>query len=138
MTNERFLNLTYELHHNTTIYHYSVTMKLTMKYLKKVQRLKRFFPGFLKVTAKVKKTKRPDAKVKKKDFSIQKVVCHGLSNLISCLDDIIVMLRSDWPTPARRHSSRLACIRGTIYNYRCWDALGTLAAVLSLCETLCS
>ena len=29
------------------------------------------------------------------------VVCHGLGNLISCLDDIIVMLRSDWPTSER-------------------------------------
>ena len=26
-----------------------------------------------------------------------KVVCHSLGNFISCLDDIIVMLRSNWP-----------------------------------------
>ena len=30
-----------------------------------------------------------------------KVVCHSLGNVISCLDDIIVMLRSDWPTSER-------------------------------------
>ena len=30
-----------------------------------------------------------------------KVVCHGLGNLISCLDDIIAMLRSGWPTSER-------------------------------------
>ena len=57
------------------IYHYSVTTKLNML-LQKLERPNdaKVFSiqnGFLKVTAKVKKTKRPDAKVKK-FFSIQK------------------------------------------------------------------
>ena len=61
------------------------------------------------------------------------------ATLISCLDDVVVMLRSDCPTLEHAVSgqlSRLACIRGTIC--RCWNALGTVVAVLSLCKTLCS
>ena len=54
------------------IYHYSVTTKLNML-LERPNDANVFSiqKGFLKDTAKVKKTKRPDAKVKK-FFSIQK------------------------------------------------------------------
>ena len=68
------------------------------------------------------------------DIASLKVVCHVLGNLISCLDDIIIMLRSNRPT------SECAISRAgwPVYEviYRCWDALGTVAAVLSLCETV--
>ena len=54
--------------------------------------------------------------------------------LISCLDDIIVMRRSDRPT-SERAVSRAGWPVYEVQFTRCWDALGTVAAVLSLCAT---
>ena len=67
-----------------------------------------------------------------------KVLGHGhvfeVWILISSGSDIIIQIRTHgFGVP---YTEPADCVQGTIY--RSWDTLGTIAAVLSLCKTLCT